>query len=175
MKILVAGLPGSGKTTQAKRIAEKLDIPFITTGDALRDLAMQDSELGKKVKAAVESGQLVDDEIVSQVIQEKVNQPESQKGFVMDGYPRTVQQLSLFDPEFDKIFYLNVSPTVAEKRLLTRGRIDDKSEVIGNRFKAQLEKLAEVVNNYRAHVGFKDIDGEKPIDVISQEIMENLK
>src|SRR5437870_9796731 len=92
MRLILLGCPGAGKGTQAKLITEKYHIPQISTGDILRNAIREGSELGKKVKAIVESGQLVPDELVIRLVQERLKQPDASKGFLLDGFPRTVAQ-----------------------------------------------------------------------------------
>jgi adenylate kinase len=92
MRLILLGPPGAGKGTQAKRIIEKYHIPQISTGDILRAAIQQASDLGRKVKAIVESGQLVPDEIVIQLVEERLKQPDCANGFLLDGFPRTVNQ-----------------------------------------------------------------------------------
>lgn len=92
MKVILLGCPGAGKGTQAKLITERYHIPQISTGDILRSAIKQESELGKMVKSIVDSGQLVPDEIVIQLVQERFREPDCQDGFLLDGFPRTVAQ-----------------------------------------------------------------------------------
>lgn len=92
MRLILLGCPGAGKGTQAKLITEKYHIPQISTGDILRNAIREGSELGKKVKAIVEGGRLVPDELVIQLVQERIRQPDTAKGFLLDGFPRTVVQ-----------------------------------------------------------------------------------
>lgn len=92
MRLILLGCPGAGKGTQAKFITERYQIPQISTGDILRAAIRQGSELGNKVKTIVESGQLVPDEVVILLVQERLTQPDTQNGFLLDGFPRTVAQ-----------------------------------------------------------------------------------
>lgn len=92
MRLILLGSPGAGKGTQAKLIAETYNIPHISTGDILRTAIQQGTTLGKKVKEIVESGQLVPDEIVTELVAERIEQPDCLKGFLLDGYPRTIAQ-----------------------------------------------------------------------------------
>jgi adenylate kinase len=92
MRIILLGCPGAGKGTQAKLIAEKYHIPQISTGDIFRAAIQNGTELGKKVKAIVDGGQLVPDQIVIELVKERLKQPDCQRGFLLDGFPRTVEQ-----------------------------------------------------------------------------------
>jgi len=92
MRLILLGCPGAGKGTQAKLISARYHIPQISTGDILRNAIEQNSDLGKKVKVIVEGGQLVPDEVVIQLVKQRINQPDCQNGFLLDGFPRTVAQ-----------------------------------------------------------------------------------
>src|SRR4051812_28823610 len=104
-RILLAGLPGSGKTTQAKRLASKYDLCIVSVGDALREMAAGDTELGKEVKEEMSKGDLVDDAIAARVVSQKINSESCENGFVVDGYPRSLSQLKEYDPEFNNIVF----------------------------------------------------------------------
>lgn len=118
-KILFLGPAGSGKGTQSARIAEKFNIPHISTGDLIRGAIKSGSELGNKVKAIVEAGQLVSDDIVNEIVKEKVTGLDS---YILDGYPRTLEQAKFFDgvANFDFIFDLDVPRESLMKRLTGR-------------------------------------------------------
>jgi adenylate kinase len=92
MRLILLGCPGAGKGTQAKLITEKYHLPQISTGDIFRKAIQEESDMGKKVKAIVESGQLVPDDVVIELVKERIAQPDCQRGFLLDGFPRTVMQ-----------------------------------------------------------------------------------
>src|SRR3989344_1230450 len=133
MKILVLGLPGSGKTTQVDNIANEYNLTPLKMGNMLREIALNGSQLGEKVKEVMAKGDLVEDSTVSEIIKEKANSLEGTEGFVMEGYPRTLEQVELFDPGFDQVFYLEVPIEVAKERLSGRGRADDNEGTIETR------------------------------------------
>lgn len=135
MEILIVGPQGSGKTTQAKLLAKKFNFQFISTGDLVREFATQDSQEAQSVKQALEQGELVNDRIVAELIRKKLARNDSQRGFVMEGFPRSVDQLKYISPNFDKVFYLEVSDEEVVKRLLDRKRADDQPEVIRQRLR----------------------------------------
>lgn len=175
MKILLAGLPGSGKSTQAKLLTEKLGLCLISSGDEMRRIAQVEDELGKKVRGIVHSGGLVDDEIVSEVIRKRVNDPECKNGFVMEGYPRTLEQLKHYDPGFDKVMFIKISEDGAVRRLRSRRRIDDKEEVIRHRFSIQKEELSSLLDHFRKTTSILEVDGDQGIDKVCTQIRELLK
>lgn len=172
MKILIAGLPGSGKSTQLEKLSQDLGLPTISMGGILREIAASGSELGQRVQAIMKSGELVDDETVAELIKNKAESDEAGSGFVMEGYPRTLEQVELYDPKFDKVFYLEVPEEVAKNRMMGRGRHDDSEEAISVRLKVQMEDMEKILDYYE-NVLFKT-DGTKSIDEVYQELKKNL-
>jgi adenylate kinase len=122
MRIILLGCPGAGKGTQAKLITEKYAIPPISTGDILRNAIRQNTPLGQKVKAIVESGQLVPDDIVIQLVSERIQQPDCAKGFLLDGFPRTVAQAEALHDKtnIDYVIDIDVPTEEVVKRLSGR-------------------------------------------------------
>jgi adenylate kinase len=118
MRIILLGCPGAGKGTQAKLIAGKYHIPAISTGDIFRTAIQQQTELGKTVKAIVDSGQLVPDDIVIQLIRDRIQQPDCNKGFLLDGFPRTVAQAQALQ-QFSAIDYV-IDIDVPEDEIVRR-------------------------------------------------------
>ncbi len=123
MNIIFLGPPGAGKGTQAKILVEKYEIPQISTGDMLREHVKNGTELGLKAKEYMEKGQLVPDEIILGMVKERLSQPDAQKGFILDGFPRTVAQAEALDKMLDemgkKIEYV-LALMVPDEELVTR-------------------------------------------------------
>ncbi|TSC87357.1 MAG: adenylate kinase [Microgenomates group bacterium Gr01-1014_7] len=165
MKILLIGPQGSGKSTQGKLLARFLGLPYISTGDIFR-------QMGGKIKEVLDQGRLVDDEVASKIVEEKLIEPEYGKGFIFDGYPRTLEQIKLFDPEFDKVFFLDLADEEAIKRLLARGRTDDTRELITQRLKAYHEQTDPILGYYRQRGKLYHIDGVGSIEEIQQKIRD---
>ena len=107
-RILLIGPQGSGKSTQAVFLSQHFGVPNISTGDIFRKLSSEDSEPARKVKEILASGRLVDDETTAQIVKERLAEEDCQNGFVIDGYPRSIRQIEIFDPGFNKVFYLAV-------------------------------------------------------------------
>lgn len=171
MKILIVGLPGSGKTTQIDKIAQKYGLTPIRMGNILRDIASKGGSLAEKIKAIMASGELVDDETVARLIKEEAGKVGDD--FIMEGYPRTTEQVELFDPGFDKVFYLEVPVEVSKNRMKDRARADDSDEAIDTRIRVQAEDLEKILDTYKQRL--VRIDGSKSIEEIFKIIEDNLK
>jgi len=127
MYLVLLGPPGAGKGTQAKRLADKLSLPHISTGDILRQNVKAGTPLGKEAKGIMEKGLLVPDDLVASMLDERFNNPDIKKGFILDGYPRTLSQAKTLDEiltrkklAVDLVVYLNTSDEIIIKRLTGR-------------------------------------------------------
>ena len=123
MNLILLGAPGAGKGTQAEMLAEKLQIPTISTGNMLREAMANGSELGKKIKDAMDSGHLVDDELVLGILSERTAQPDCKNGFILDGVPRTLAQAKALDAKgvrIDHVVSLEIADAVIEGRMTGR-------------------------------------------------------
>jgi adenylate kinase len=175
MRIMIAGLPGSGKTTQAQKLSDDLKIPFVSMGAILRDIAKESSELGLLVKKAIGLGELVDDQTTAQILQKELQKEIYQAGYIIDGYPRDIDQLDFFDPNYDFVFYLKISPEEGRRRLMSRHRSDDLPEVIDQRFVIQQQKLEPLLEEFKRIYKFIELNGEEAISQIHQQIIDYLK
>ena len=184
MIIILLGPPGSGKGTQANFIQNKLSIPHLSTGDILRQSVKNETDLGNKVKNIMAKGELVSDDLVLDVIKERVSQSDCNIGFILDGYPRNITQaeslnkvLKDIDRNIDRILFLDVDFEVLESRIESRSkenneekRADDTSEVLIKRleeYKIQTAPLGEYYSNNKK---FKKINGMKSISEVSLDI-----
>ncbi len=170
MKILLIGPQGSGKSTQADFLSQYLGVPKISTGDIFRKLSEQDSKDAKKVKEILLAGKLVDDEITAEIVKNKLQESDVQNGFIMDGYPRTVEQLKIFNPDFSKVIYLNVPKEEVVKRLLLRGRADDTEELISKRLELYYLQTQPLLDYYQEQGKLVEISGMGDVNQIQDEI-----
>lgn len=175
MKILLIGIPGSGKTTIAKELAAKYGLCMVKTGEILREMVKSGHELAPKIEAALSKGEYVDDEIAGEVVKDKLKAEECRLGFVMDGYPRRASQLKYFNPGFDTVIYLGISEEEAIKRLLARGRADDSIDVIKKRLETHEKYMSEVLEFFEASGRLHRINAEQDVwDIVKlcEEVVE---
>lgn len=174
MRILVTGKVGSGKTTQATVLAQKSNLCFFGAGDIFRKKSLEGNEIGDSLKNDLKEGNLVDNKIASNLLKEEIEKNDCPNGFVIDGYPRDIEQLEYFDPQFDKVIILEASDEIVINRLLARGREDDTKEAIEERLKIYQEKTLQVINYYTKLGLVIKINGEKNIEEVSSEIAQKL-
>ncbi len=184
--IIFMGPPGSGKGTQAKIICELYHIPQISTGEILRNAMSNQTDLGKKAKEYVESGKLVPDDIVIGIVKERIKEKDCEKGFLLDGFPRTVKQAEELDKilnelkkRIDIVINLDVPEEELIQRLLKRakleGRSDDTEPVIRNRMKTYFDQTYPLIEFYNQKNLLKNINGIGTIEEISERIKEAIK
>ena len=170
MKILISGSQGSGKTTQANLLSRRLNLPVIDIGQKLRDLAKTDSEEAIKINESILKGELAPDQIVADLMRAEVEKAAGD--FIADGYPRSLNQAKLYDPNYDLVFYLSIPDSVAVDRLLRRDREDDLPEVIKLRLKNYHLLTEEVTSKFKERGVLYKIDGCLSINAVHQKIME---
>ena len=174
MKVLLVGPQGSGKSTQAKLLAEYLNIPTVETGQIFRDLSEDETKLGKRIKGLISKGEMVDDDTTRELVKKRVAQDDCQDGFVMNGYPRSLRQLEIFDPGFDKVFYLVVSDQEVKNRLLKRGREDDTEEGINKRLELYYQMTEPMLEHYKNSGILEEINGVGEIADIQKKLREKV-
>lgn len=174
MNIVVMGPAGSGKTTQAQLLADYLGVPHLNVGDLLYFYAKEESETGKRVKEAMESGELVEDDLTLRLVEEHLGQLEHKNGTVVDGFPRSLSQAEKLSISVDLVFYLRVSDDVTKERLLKRGRSDDTQDLINKRLEVYHRETEPILEYYRKNGVLACVDGEKDIQSIFQEIQQKL-
>ncbi|MGL4322624.1 MAG: adenylate kinase [Beijerinckiaceae bacterium] len=191
MRLILLGPPGAGKGTQATRIVEKFGIPQLSTGDMLRAAVAAGTPIGLQAKAVMESGGLVSDDIVVGIIADRINEPDAQKGFILDGFPRTVAQaealaamLDARSVKLNAVIELDVDQTKLVNRIINRAaeakaagqpiRKDDDPEVFKTRLAAYNRDTAVVSPFYEKKGMLTKLDGNQPIDAVTAAIMKVL-
>ena len=177
MKIILIGIQGAGKSTQGNILSEKLNIPYLSTGHIFRELSKEKTPTGRYIKETVNAGYLIPDDKALEIVSEYLHRPEYEKGYIMDGFPRTTVQAKAFENGIDKVIYLKVSDKEALWRLSGRddNREDDTLKAIRKRINLFHEFTEPVLDFYREKGILVEIDGEKSIDEILQEILSELE
>jgi adenylate kinase len=186
VNILLLGPQGSGKGTQAKRISEEYGVPHIATGDMLRTAIEADTPLGRRLKPILDSGRLVSDDLMIQLIRNRLEEPDAAEGFVLDGFPRTWAQAQALDRmlreigrDMDVVFELQTSDDVSTQRLLKRAeeesRADDTPEVIAERLATYHRETEPLVEHYRTSGNVVGIHADRSINEVFSEIQDALE
>ncbi|TIW88307.1 MAG: adenylate kinase [Mesorhizobium sp.] len=187
MRLILLGPPGAGKGTQAQRLVEKHGIPQLSTGDMLRAAVQAGTEVGKRAKAVMDAGELVSDAIVNAIVAERIDQADCAKGFILDGYPRTLVQadavewmLSERGTGLDTVIELVVDDRALVGRIVKRAddakaagqpvRKDDNPAVFEERLREYYKKTAPLTGYYYAKGKLKTVDGMASIDAVTAEI-----
>lgn len=174
--IALFGPPASGKGTQAIRLAEATQLPHISTGDLFRENISKKTPLGLKAKEYIDAGKLVPDDLVLEILFDRISKPDAQKGYILDGVPRTIAQAEALQKKMPKnasmvVLNLVVSDDTIVQRALARKRQDDTPEVIKERLNAYYTQTAPLIDYYKKKGVLIDIDGEKSPD----EVFDSLK
>lgn len=184
-RLLIVGPPGAGKGTQAQRIVERYGVPAISTGDIFRANIKGGTELGKRVQAIIEAGELVPDELTNEIVADRLGQSDAANGFLLDGYPRTVDQVHALDAvldaqgaSLDAVVLLEADTEEVVARLLKRaaleGRADDTEEVIRHRQEVYAAQTAPLIELFSARGILVAVDGLGGIDEVSSRIADAL-
>ncbi len=184
-RLLLLGPPGAGKGTQAAILIERLRVPQISTGDMLRDAVARKTEIGLKAQAVMERGDLVPDEIVIGIAEERLRQSDAERGFILDGFPRTLAQAEALDRLLEKLgrplqkcIAISVDEDELVARLLKRaeieGRSDDDEATIRNRMQVYREQTEPLVNHYRGQGIAHEVKGKGSVEDVEQRILEAL-
>ncbi len=189
MYIIFYGPEGSGKTTQAKLLGQKLGLPVLVSGDLVRKYADEDKGImGEICREALESGHYVADSEMFVLWKHRLKQPDAEKGFVIDGFPRNLAQAKFLEEKIQKyqknidfVFYLKVREKMSIQRLLKRGRrlgngtLHDSPDLIRERLRRYKAEESGVLNFYKKNKSLVEVDGEKSIEEIHEDILKRVK
>lgn len=175
MKLIFLGGQGSGKTTQAEIVAERLNLPCINMGQIFRDRTRKNDPQALKIKNSLDKGLLVPDDIVVAVYQDRIHKTDCRNGYILDGYPRNLVQLEGLEPDMDKVFYVKVSDKEGIKRLMGRERDDDTAEVIAQRLKIYHQETEPLLAHFRKQGILDQVNGERSVEEITEDIKERLE
>ncbi len=192
MRIILLGPPGAGKGTQAARIVEQFSIPQLSTGDMLRAAVAAGTPVGRQAKEIMERGDLVPDEVVVQIVADRIEEPDARKGFILDGFPRTVAQADVFDKmlanrglKLDAVVELQVNEEALVDRIIHRAREaqargeqvrkDDNPEVFKTRLDAYRAQTAPLSAYYASKGILKTVDGMRAVDEVTQSVFRLLR
>jgi adenylate kinase len=181
-RVILLGPPGSGKGTQGEVLSKKFDVPQISTGDMLRSAIAAGSELGKKVQDIMSAGALVDDETMLEVVTERLGQADTARGFLLDGYPRTLPQARSLDRilgniggGIDHVLLVEVPEEELVRRMVARGRVDDTLEVARDRQRIYRETTEPLVEYYGERGLVRRIAGFQPISDVTRQMIVALE
>ena len=186
MRLLLLGAPGSGKGTQAARLKAHLQVPHISTGDLLRAEVAAGSALGQAAREVMARGELVSDDILLGMLEQRLSRPDVANGFILDGYPRNLAQADALDSllrrigqPMDAAVQLDVDPELLVQRIAGRaqaeGRADDSPESVRKRLQVYAEQTAPVIHYYREHGQLQVVDGVGELDTVFDRIVQALQ
>lgn len=181
-RIIFLGPPGAGKGTQASLLAQSQGIPHISTGDILRQAIQDQTELGQKAQGYMDRGELVPDDLILDLIRDRLAHTDTENGWILDGFPRNVSQAEFLDQllaelnqECDYAINLEVPDEVIIERLLSRGRKDDNKDTIIRRLEVYREQTAPVINYYQSKGEFNSVNGNQTLEQVSQSLQQIIK
>jgi len=185
MRLIMMGPPGAGKGTQAKYVAEHFKIPAISTGDIFRANVSEGTELGVEAKRFMDAGDYVPDEITNKMVRNRIDEPDAEPGFLLDGYPRTLAQVEELDGmikftghQLDAAVVLTVDPDEIVQRLVQRaeleGRADDTEDVVRRRQEVYAEQTEPLIDVYRQRGILVEVDGMGEVAEVTQRIFDAL-
>lgn len=179
MRLVLLGPPGAGKGTQAAILSEKLGIPHISTGDLFRANIGQGTPLGLEAKSYIDAGKLVPTDVTARMVEDRLSQDDAKDGFLLDGFPRTVEQADILaellaksGEKLDGVINFQVSEDVVVERMLARGRADDNEETIRTRLGVYRDETAPLIDHYGDQI--ITIKAEGTVEDINARTMEAL-
>ncbi|MBU3749007.1 MAG: adenylate kinase [Mycobacterium sp.] len=181
MRVVLLGPPGAGKGTQAVRLAEKLAVPHISTGELFRHNISSGTSLGVRAKHYLDAGELVPTSLTNELVDDRLNEGDAAAGFILDGFPRTIDQAeALHDMleqrglKLDAVLELRVPEEVLIERLMSRGRADDTEDVIRNRFKVYRDETAPLLDYYEGEQALRTVEAVGSLDEVFERALHAL-
>ena len=178
MRVIMLGGPGSGKSTYSKFITKHFQIPHVYTGDMMRDLAKQDTPIGRRVKSALDKGDYVDTKIVLDTLEARLQRKDTKRGYVLDGFPRSMQQVREMERRnigYDHVVFLDVAEDEVVRRLTSRGRADDKPDIIKNRIAVYKRETMPVIKHFENKMLNIRVEGGEQIEDVAADIIDRLE
>jgi adenylate kinase len=177
--VIMLGAPASGKGTQAVQLASALNLPHISTGDLFRKNISENTALGQKAKSFIDAGKLVPDEVVIDMLLDRIKAPDATKGYILDGFPRTIPQAETLEKTLKPgtklvVLNLDVSDDTIVKRALGRKRSDDTPEVVKERLRTYHEHTAPLLDYYKKKGLLKNINGEQTPEQVFNDLQKAL-
>ena len=178
MKIILIGIQGSGKSTQGTLLSKDFGVPYLSTGHIFRRLAQERSPLGRQIKVVMNAGLLISDRKTLKIVSEYLGRAEYEKGYILDGFPRTLGQVKAFKNGIDKVIYLKISDKEALWRISGRNgeaREDETLMAVRKRIESFHRFTEPVLGFYKKKGQLIEIDGEQPVEKIHKEILQKIK
>ncbi len=175
MRIIFLGPQGSGKSTQAKMLAENLNIPYIEMGQLLRDKMNANDQDAIEIRKDMQTGNLVPNEITVRTLNQRIAEHDCQNGFILDGYPRNEVQIQKLPEGIDKVLYINIPDEEAISRLSKRERTDDTPKLIKTRLDVFHSETEPLLSYFKEKGILAEIDGSGSIDKVQEEIRKLVK
>lgn len=177
MKFVLIGIQGAGKSTQGNLLSAELKIPYLSSGHIFREMSKEKTALGRQLKETLNAGILVPDKLTLDIITEYLSKPEYKNGYILDGFPRTVPQAEAFNSQVEKVIFIRVSDREALWRI--SGRVSDREDetlpAIRKRIELFHEHTEPVIDFYRERGMLIEVDGERSVEEIFQDILERIK
>ncbi len=181
-RLVLLGAPGCGKGTQAVKLAQGLGVPAISTGEMLRGAVAAGSQLGRRVETIMAAGHLVDDNTMAEVVRERLSSEDARKGFLLDGYPRTLPQVATLSEileqqreSLDGVLLIEVPEEELIARALGRKRVDDTESVVRERLRVYRQETEPLVGHYRDLGLLHGVNGYQTVDRVTADLLAILK
>lgn len=177
MKLVLIGIQGAGKSTQGNLLSSQLGIPYLSTGHIFREIAKEKSDTGRYIKETINAGSLIPDDKTLQIVTNYLNKPEYKKGFIIDGFPRTIAQAEHFNSQVDKVVYINLPDQDALWRIAHRdesGRADETLPAIKKRIDLFHTHTAPVVKYFEKEGKLIEVDGTQTVEGVNEAVLNGL-